>query len=135
MELESLGRLTLRLAPPIDAGKTAGRTAQVLPIDSGSWEGSELAGEVVGPSADWFSLLADRTGLIDGRLCLATSEGIVLVSYVGRADYSAGWDAPAHVALTFETAIESKRWLTRRLAVGRGVLRERVLSYEVALLT
>jgi hypothetical protein len=107
----------------------------VLPVESGIWDGEKLAGEVVGPSADWFSLLADRTGLIDGRLCLATREGVVLVSYVGRADYSTDWNAPAHIALTFHTAIESKRWLTRRLAVGRGVLTEGVLTYDVALLT
>ena len=130
MDLEPLGMLTLHLAPALDAG----RSHQVLPIAKGAWTGGELDGEIVGPSADWFRL-HDRTGLIDGRLCLATSEGILLVSYLGRADYSAGWDAPAHVALTFDTAIESKRWLVRRLAVGRGTLNNGILTYDVALLT
>jgi len=130
MDLEPLGTLTLHLAPALDAG----RGHQVLPIAKGTWTGTELDGEIVGPSADWFSL-HDRTGLIDGRLCLSTDEGIVLVNYLGRADYSAGRDAPTHVALTFDTAVESKRWLVRRLAVGRGTLNDGVLTYAISLLT
>lgn len=133
--LEPFGELSLELAKPFDVGERSGVTRRVIQATSGTFRGPRLSGIIVGPSADWFAVTADGIGLIDGRLTVQVPSGFVQLMYGGRADYSTRRNAPAHVWLTFDTAVEDLAYLAGRLAVGVGRLAHGTLTYEVALLS
>lgn len=98
-------------------------------IANGRWEGERLAGNVVGPGADWAMPGPGGAMLLDVRQVVETDDGaIVYVTYNGRADRARGTYT---VAPTFETSDERYTWLNAVQAVGKGTLVAGRLEYTM----
>jgi hypothetical protein len=98
------------------------------------YEGDRLSGRLVGPPAvDWLRISDGGVGTIDVRFVLRTDDdALILVSYRGRSDHSQGHGVlPLYSAPLFETGDPRYAWLNTVQAIGKGIVRDNVIHYEI----
>ncbi|HUQ38767.1 MAG TPA: DUF3237 domain-containing protein [Acidimicrobiales bacterium] len=125
-------RMTLQLKPPVFVGAGPAGNRLVIEVEGGVVEGERLAGEIVGPGADWLVVGADGTGTVDVRLLVQTGDGAsVFVQYLGRMDTNRGFGAPVSIAPRFETGDERYSWLNTVQGVGKGATDGNTIVYDI----
>jgi hypothetical protein len=98
------------------------------------YEGERLSGRLVGPPAvDWLRISDAGVGAIDVRFLLRTDDdALILVSYRGRSDHTQGHGVlPLYTAPLFETGDPRYTWLNTVQAIGKGIVRDNVIHYEI----
>lgn len=126
-------RITLKL-PPLELGVTPVGSRLLIEMPEVVYEGERLSGCLAGPSAVDFLVLSESgVGAIDVRFVLRTGDGALIhVSYRGRSDHSQGHGVlPLYSAPVFETADPRYAWLNTVQAVGKGIVRDGVIYYEI----
>ena len=133
MELVPLGTMTAVMRKPYSLPKTPSGDRLIYEVESGSFVGDRLRGEMHGTStADWLTIGPDGTATLDVRSVLRTHDGaFVFLHYSGRVDVSEGFGKPLYAAPLFETGDDRYRWLNRVQTVAKGTLDGLVLTYEV----
>jgi hypothetical protein len=113
--------LTLGRAHVVGDGPSGRRL--VAPVTGMVLTGERLRASLVGPAADWVTLV-DDVATIDVRATVETDDGaIIYVQYAGRADATGRLGAaPVYVAPRFETGDDRYRWLNVVQAAGKGDL-------------
>jgi hypothetical protein len=131
LELVPLCTVDAVLRDPIDVGAGPSGWRLVFEVAEATVSGERLSGTMAGMAgADWVSV-GGGVGVIDVRMTVRTDDGaVVLVTYNGRTDATAGPGAPIYVAPTFQTGDERYAWLNAVQAVGRGDLDGNALHYE-----
>lgn len=117
---------------------------RVVAITGGTFEGPQLAGEIVPGGADWQIVRADGVLDIDARYALRTAQG-ALVRVVSQgyrhgppavlAALGRGADVPAdryffRTVMRFETGAADLLWLNRTIAVASAERRARQVLLE-----
>ena len=111
----------------IDDGPFGNRV--IAGIREGRWEGERLRADIVGPGGDWAMPGPGGAMLLDVRQVIETDDGAVIyVTYHGRADRTRGTYTDR---ATFETSDERYAWLNAVQAVGKGLLVDGRIVYEV----
>ena len=126
-------RLTLKL-PPVELGVTPVGSRLLIEMPEVVYEGERLSGRLAGPSAVDFLVLSESgVGAIDVRFVLRTDDdALIHVSYRGRSDHSQGHGVlPLYSAPLFETGDPRYAWLNTVQAVGKGIVRDAVIYYEI----
>jgi uncharacterized protein DUF3237 len=117
-------------------------------VGVGTFAGARLRGELLPGSADWRLLRQDMTSMVDARVMLRTDDGAhIYMSYGGRIVVGPELLAQARdpsrrhlldpasyyfrTTPTFETGIESYRWLNNIVCVGSGKLTAKGVDYEI----
>ncbi|HEX4009706.1 MAG TPA: muconolactone Delta-isomerase family protein [Solirubrobacteraceae bacterium] len=79
-QLTRVYRLEATVGPPLELGDTAAGHRRIVPLTAGTFEGPLLGGGTLipGVSADWQTILPDRTALGDIRYTLQTEAGHLL---------------------------------------------------------
>jgi hypothetical protein len=72
--------LTLRVLidAPLDLGAFDGAHKRVIPITGGSFEGPRLKGVVLPGGADWQTIRADGTAVVEARYTLRADDGTLI---------------------------------------------------------
>jgi Protein of unknown function (DUF3237) len=144
--LEYMARFAVNLTAPVwELGATSGvGRRRIIPITGGSAAGPLLNGEILNHGADWQTVTADGTAIIETRYLLKLDEGSL--AYLQTRGYRHG---PAEVMadlarganidpakyyfrvhLQFETSSPAYGWLNRTLAVGYAMRLERAVVYD-----
>lgn len=126
-------KITLKL-PPLELVGTPVGTRVPIEMTDIVYEGQRLSGRLAGPSAVDFLLVSDAgVGAIDVRFVLRThDDALIHVSYRGRGDHSQGpGSLPLYSAPLFETGDLRYAWLNLVQAVGKGVVIDDVIEYEI----
>jgi len=133
-ELVFAFELRVQVGPPLDVGPIPGGRRRIVPILSGTFEGSGMKGRVLPGGADWQIVRADGLGELDTRYTLETDDGkLIYVQNAGirhaspevTAQLMAG--QPVDPSLVyfrtvpkFETSSPELAWLMRSVFVGTG---------------
>jgi len=133
-ELVFAFELRVQVGPPLDVGPIPGGRRRIVPILSGTFEGSGMKGRVLPGGADWPIVRADGLGELDTRYTLETDDGkLIYVQNAGirhaspevTAQLMAG--QPVDPSLVyfrtvpkFETSAPELAWLMRSIFVGTG---------------
>lgn len=140
--LEKLGPLQTRplfvmelgVAPIHTVGAPGGADQRVGTIAGGRFAGERLSGTVLPGGADWQTLRADGTVLLDARIVLAAADGAVIgMTYEGirsgppdvlaRLSRGEPVDPEEYYFRTtarFATSAPQHDWLNRVIAIGIG---------------
>ena len=133
-ELEFALELRVQVGPPLDVGPVPGGRRRIIPILSGTFEGSGMKGRVLPGGADWQIVRADGLGELDTRYTLETDDGkVIYVQNAGIRHASLEVTAklmagqPVDPSLVyfrtvpkFETSAPELAWLMRSIFVGTG---------------
>jgi hypothetical protein len=125
-------RITFR--PPVVLEGTPRGTRAVIEMTDVVYEGERLSGRLVGPAAvDWLLIGPDGSNNIDVAFTIRTDDdALVYVHYYGRSDGSDGPGAhPLYAAPVFETGDPRYLWLNKIMAVGKAVVTDDVIDYEI----
>ena len=95
MQLQTLFRAEIFLAPPLELGDTPQGRRRIIGITGGRFSGERLSGRVLPGGADWQVIRADGVADLDARYTLETSDGALI--YVRNRGYRHG---PADVLKT-----------------------------------
>ena len=96
----------MQVGPPLDVGPVPGGRRRIIPILSGTFEGSGMKGRVLPGGADWQIVRADGLGELDTRYTLETDDGKLI--YVQNAGH------PSRVARSHREADgRASRWIRR----------------------
>ncbi|GAA2642116.1 DUF3237 domain-containing protein [Paractinoplanes durhamensis] len=87
-ELEFLADAEITLGPVQELGETPAGCRRIIPITGGTFDGPELAGEILPGGADWQLIRPDGVAVIDTRYTLATGDGGLI--YVSTQGYRHG---------------------------------------------
>jgi hypothetical protein len=134
MTLTFAMELRVRVGTPVEIGVVARGRRRIVPILGGTFEGPDLAGDVLDGGADWQIVRDDGLSELDARYTLRTDRGeLVYLQNAGIrhaapdviAKLLAGEAVdPALVYFrtvpVFETAAPRLAWLTRAMFVGDG---------------
>jgi hypothetical protein len=134
IELIPLCTARITLNKPLEMPGTPVGSRMVIEMPEIVYEGERLSGRLFGPSAvDWLLLSEAGTGAIDVRFVLRTDDdALIHVSYRGRSDHSQGHGVlPLYSAPVFETGDPRYAWLNTVQAVGKGIVRDNVIHYEI----
>lgn len=125
-------KITL-LLPPIELGATPVGHRSIIEMPEIVYTGERLSGRSVTSATDYLLLSDGMVGAIDVRFVLQTDDGaLVHVSYRGRSDHSQGHGVlPLYSAPLFETADPRYLWLNTVQAVGKGIVTDNVIDYEI----
>ncbi len=143
--LEWLGTLTAQLGPLTAIGATPMGTRLIAPVVSGTIQGPNLNGTLIGPSGDWLLVRSDDVGQIDVRGTIETDDGaLIYVTYRGYLtrvmELLPRWangeviSPYEHYFVTtpyFETAAPNYDWLQRTVTIGMGSLTTGGVKYEL----
>jgi hypothetical protein len=138
-------RLEATVGEPLDLGDPAQGRRRIVPLTGGTLAGPDLNEKLLpGSSADWQTVLPDRTALGDIRYTLQTDDGIL--PYVrsrsmrhGSADVLArlarGEDVDAseytfRTPAKIETAAPGLEWLNKGVFTGVGARQRGGVIYE-----
>jgi hypothetical protein len=133
-ELVLAFELRVQVGPPLDVGPIPGGRRRIVPILSGTFEGSGMKGRVLPGGADWQIVRADGLGELDTRYTLETDDGkFIYVQNLGLRHASPEVTAklmkgesvdPSLVYFRtvpkFETSAPELAWLMRSIFVGMG---------------
>ncbi|MDO8280837.1 MAG: DUF3237 domain-containing protein [Burkholderiaceae bacterium] len=127
-----LFKVNIEVGAPATVGNVPhGFARRVVPITGGSFAGERLKGRVLAGGGDTILVRADGAAHLDVRLTLETDAGeAIYMTYSGRRVARAQGDY-FRVAVQFETASESLKWLNDILAVGYGTREPTGPVYEV----
>ena len=133
IELIPLCTVRIELSDPLILGATPVGTRAIAEVGEATFVGDRLRGRVRSPSADWVTVSAELIATVDVRMHLETHDGAhVYIRYHGRSDFSQGIGAsPLYIAPLFESGDERYTWLNVIQAVGKGVLDDNAITYEV----
>ena len=126
-------RITLKLPPLQMPGTPVGNRA-VIEMTDVVYSGERLSGRLATATAfDWLVDSEAGVGAIDVRFVLRTDDGALIhISYRGRSDHSQGpATMPLYSAPLFETGDPRYTWLNLVQAVGKGVVKDSVIHYEI----
>ena len=145
MQLRSLLKAEIALAPPQDLGDTPHGRRRIIGITGGRFSGERLSGRVLPGGADWQLVRADGVADLDARYTLETADGALI--YVRNRGYRHG---PAEVLArlsrgenvdpalyymrttpSFETGDARYAWLNRIVCVASGARRPAAVELEV----
>src|SRR4051812_45252859 len=134
-ELNLLARIALRLAPPVDLGRTPAGRSRMIAIAGGTVSGARLRGEVLAGGADWQTVRDDTTVLVEARYAIRTLDGALIgvretgvrhgpPEVLARVSAGEAVDPSAYYFRTaprFETGDARYSWLNNAIAVCSGV--------------
>ena len=141
-------RLEAELGEPIDVGDVSAGRRRILPLNAGTFQGSELNGTLVpGASADWQIVLPDGTALGDIRYTLRTDDGALLyvqsrgvrhgspevLERLGRGEDVDASEYTFRTSTWIETASRELDWLNRGVFVSVGGRAPGSVIYETYL--
>jgi hypothetical protein len=134
IELIPLCTARITLTKPVELPGTPVGLRFVIEMPEIVYEGERLSGRLAGPAAvDWLLLSDAGVGAIDVRFVLRTDDdALIHVSYRGRSDHSQGHGVlPLYSAPVFETGDPRYAWLNTVQAIGKGLVRDNVIHYEI----
>ena len=145
MQLATLLRAEILLAPAQELGETPQGRRRIIGITGGRFTGERLSGRVLPGGADWQVIRADGVADLDARYTLETNDGALI--YVRNRGYRHG---PADVLQKlakgeavdpalyymrttprFETGDARYAWLNRIICVATGARRPAAVELEV----
>ena len=145
MNLRSLFRAEITLAPPQELGATPLGRRRIIGITGGRFAGERLSGRVLAGGADWQVIRDDGVADLDARYTLETGDGALI--YVRNRGYRHGprdildrlaagesVDPSLYYMRTtplFETGDARYAWLNRIVCVARGARRAAAVELEV----
>ena len=124
----------VEVGPPLEVGQLPRGTRRIVPILSGTFEGSGIKGKVTPGGADWQIIGADGFSELDTRYTLETDTGrIISVQNAGvrhaapdvmqrllRGESVDPGLVYFRTVPKFETAAPELQWLTRNVFIGTG---------------
>jgi hypothetical protein len=133
-ELALALEVRVQVGAPLDVGPLPAGRRRIIPILSGTFEGSGIRGRVLPGGADWQIVRADGVAELDTRYTLETDDGkLIYVQNHGIRHASPEVTArlmkgePVDPALVyfrssprFETSAPELAWLMRSIFVGVG---------------
>jgi hypothetical protein len=133
-ELALALEVRVQVGAPLDVGPLPAGRRRIIPILSGTFEGSGIQGRVLPGGADWQIVRADGVAELDTRYTLETDDGkLIYVQNPGIRHASPDVTArlikgePVDPALVyfrssprFETSAPELEWLMRSIFVGVG---------------
>src|SRR3990172_10944602 len=142
---ELLCEMTAQLEPPQMVGQTPQGNRQIFHVQSGTFTGPRLKGDVLPGGGDWFLIRPDGVGDLDVRATLRTDDGaLIYAHYRGLfvaspevwARIGSGEEGPReqyyfYTAPMFQTGAPQYDWLNRTMAVGYGYVRPGGVAYRV----
>jgi hypothetical protein len=145
LNLRSLFRAEITLAPPQELGATPLGRRRIIGITGGRFAGERLSGRVLAGGADWQVIREDGVADLDARYTLETGDGALI--YVRNRGYRHGprdildrlaagesVDPSLYYMRTtplFETGDARYEWLNRIVCVARGARRAAAVELEV----
>src|SRR5688572_31754545 len=145
LNLETLFRAQITLAPAQELGETPQGRRRIIGITGGRFTGERLSGRVLPGGADWQVIRTDGVADLDARYTLETNDGALI--YVrnhgyrhGPADIlkklSSGEDVDPKLYYMrttplFETGDARYAWLNRMICVGTGARRPNAVELEI----
>lgn len=128
--LRPLCRAIYHLAEPISVSTGSTGSRVIGEVTAARFEGERLNASLIGrAAADWAFIEPSGRVLVDARLTLRTDDGAtVLLTYTGRMNAAT---AGVYSAMYFETGDARYEWLTRILAVAKGLFAGDTLEYEI----
>ena len=126
--------LHVKVGAPMEIGNVPRGRRRIIPIEGGTFEGSNLRGTVLSGGADWQIVRPDGLSELDTRYALKTEAGeLIYIQNAGIRHASpevtkkllAGEDVDPSLVYfrtvpTFETAASNLQWLTRSIFIGSG---------------
>ena len=145
MQLQTLFRAEILLAPPLELGDTPQGRRRIIGITGGRFSGERLSGRVLPGGADWQVIRADGVADLDARYTLETEDGALI--YVRNRGLRHGppeiirklaAGEPVDPAMyymrttpTFETGDARYAWLNRIVCVASGARRASAVELEI----
>ena len=145
MQLQTLFRAEISLAPALELGDTPQGRRRIIGITGGRFSGERLSGRVLPGGADWQVIRADGVADLDARYTLETEDGALI--YVRNRGYRHGpadilkklssgaqVDPSLYYMRTtprFETGDARYAWLNRIVCVATGARRRAAVELEV----
>lgn len=134
IELVLLTTAKITFRPPVVMESTPRGTRAVIEMTDVVYEGERLTGRLVGPSAvDWLLIGPDGSNNIDVAFTIRThDDALIYVHYYGRSNGSDGPGGhPLYSAPVFETGDPRYLWLNKILTVGKGIVTDDIIDYEI----
>ncbi|MBD3896780.1 DUF3237 domain-containing protein [Halomonas sp. ML-15] len=140
--LEPVTTLAVHVDTPLEIGELVNGRRRIIPILGGTFDGPQLAGEVLPGGADWQLIRPDGCAEVMARYVLRTTQGSLIevenrgvrhapepiMQRLIRGEPVAPDQYYFRTVPTFQTADPALAWLTRDLFVARGIREpERVL--------
>jgi hypothetical protein len=145
LNLQSLFRAEIALAPPQELGQTPLGRRRIIGITGGRFAGERLSGRVLPGGADWQVIRADGVADLDARYTLETSDGALI--FVRNRGYRHGpkevlerlaagepVDPKLYYMRTtplFETGDPRYAWLNRMVCVATGARHAAAIELEI----
>lgn len=118
---------------------------RIIRIESGSFNGEHVNGDVIPGGDDWITVREDGTIIQDVRILLRTDDGeLIMMSYRGirtgpkdvlaRLDNNEDVDPEEYYFRTapiFETASEKYDWLNKKIFISKGKRSPGKVNYSV----
>jgi hypothetical protein len=145
LNLETLFRAQITLAPPQELGDTPQGRRRIIGITGGRFAGERLAGRVLPGGADWQVIRADGVADLDARYTLETEDGALIYvrnhglrhgppEVLRRLAAGEPVDPSSYYMRTtplFETGDARYAWLNRIVCVASGTRRPSAVELEV----
>ena len=145
MQLQTLFRAEISLAPPLELGETPQGRRRIIGITGGRFSGERLSGRVLPGGADWQVIRADGVADLDARYTLETSDGALIYvrnrglrhgpgEVLKRLSSGEAVDPSLYYMRTtpsFETGDARYAWLNRIVCVASGARRPAAVELEV----
>ena len=145
MQLRSLLKAEIALAPPQELGDTPHGRRRIIGITGGRFSGERLSGRVLPGGADWQLVRADGVADLDARYTLETADGALIyvrnrgyrhgpVEVLARLSRGENVDPALYYMRTtpsFETGDARYAWLNRIVCVATGARRPAAVELEV----
>lgn len=145
MQLQTLFRAEIFLAPALELGDTPQGRRRIIGITGGRFSGERLSGRVLPGGADWQVIRADGVADLDARYTLETEDGALI--YVRNRGLRHGppeiirklaagepVDPTSYYMRTtpsFETGDARYAWLNRMVCIATGARRAAAVELEV----
>jgi len=145
LQLRSLLKAEIALAPPQELGDTPHGRRRIIGITGGRFSGERLSGRVLPGGADWQLVRADGVADLDARYTLETADGALIyvrnrgyrhgpVEVLARLSRGENVDPALYYMRTtpsFETGDARYAWLNRIVCVATGARRPAAVELEV----
>ena len=135
----------VELGVPLEVGPTLTGRRRVIPIVGGRFEGSRLNATILDGGADWQTVAADGTAIIDTRYSARTADGDLL--YIATSGFrhgppevlarvAAGADVDPReytfrVTARIESGAPSLDWVNRTVFVAAAARFASAVTYEL----
>lgn len=132
IELVPLATARIVLREPLVLEGTPMGTRMIFEVAEAEFFGDRLAGKLKGQAAaDWLLVGPNEVGTLDIRATIETHDGaLIYCAYKGRTDLSQP-GSPIYVAPLYDTGDERYQWLSKLQCVGKGLVEDNILTYEL----